>query len=84
MRLDHPLNVNHKYTTYFKIIPEDYVGQGIFRTNKYTTRLSRDEWMEKRREFWETRIEGRSESWQGVKAACEADEKNALAILGVA
>jgi Ubiquitin-binding domain len=63
MRLDHPLNVNHKYTTYFKIVPEEFVGEGIKRTNKYTTRLSREEVIQKREEFWETRIEGRLESW---------------------
>jgi hypothetical protein len=48
MRLDHPLNVNHKYTAQFKVVPEEFLGEGIKRTNKYTTRLSRIEWLAKR------------------------------------
>jgi hypothetical protein len=35
MRIDHPLNVNHKYTAYFKIMPELFIGNGIKRTNQY-------------------------------------------------
>lgn len=48
MRLDHPLNVNHKYTAQFTVVPEQFIGDGIRKTNKYETRLSKQEWLAKR------------------------------------
>lgn len=52
--IQHPLNVNHKYNNYFSLIPEKTVGQGIKKTHQYNSRLSKEEWLEKRREFWGT------------------------------
>ncbi|CAD8191030.1 unnamed protein product [Paramecium pentaurelia] len=80
--INHPLNVNHKYNNYFQIIPDTTVGKGIKMTNQYTSRLSREEWLEKRKEFWESRVEGEKVYWQSIqKAIEEQDEANALAIL---
>jgi hypothetical protein len=46
--------VNHKYSSFFKVIPEQFVGQGIRKTNSYESRLSKGEWIAKREEFWGT------------------------------
>jgi hypothetical protein len=52
-----------KYTTFFTIIPDQFAGSGMKKTNAYTSRLSRKEWELKREEFWETRIEGKPPCW---------------------
>jgi hypothetical protein len=52
------------------------VGVGIKKTNAYTSRLSRKEWVKKREEFWETRTEGKPPCWQAIKLASEQDEGN--------
>ena len=46
------MNVNHKYSSYITLIPDKFVGTGIKRTNLYTTKLSKEEWNDKRKEFW--------------------------------
>jgi hypothetical protein len=73
MNLTHPLNVNHKYTAFFTILENQYVGESIRKTNAYSTRLSREEWQRKKEEFWETRTEGKQECWQAIRMACETD-----------
>ena len=41
MNLHHPLNVNHKYDNKVTIIPTLFVGEGIKKSNAYTTKLCR-------------------------------------------
>jgi hypothetical protein len=84
MRIDHPWNVNQKYTSFFKIVPDEFVGEGIRRTNKCQSRGSRQEWVNKKQEFWETRIEGRKENWLVIRMAIDVNENDALIMLASA
>ncbi|CAD8079665.1 unnamed protein product [Paramecium primaurelia] len=84
IEITHPLNVNQKYNSYFTLIPDQFVGTGIKKTNQYESRLSKEEWQQKRVEFWESRIEGQKENWITIKAALEADEGTAKTLLQAA
>ena len=45
------MNVDDKYS-YITLIPDNFVGTGIRRTNSYTTILLKEELNDKRVEFW--------------------------------
>ncbi|KAM3137647.1 hypothetical protein pb186bvf_010261 [Paramecium bursaria] len=83
INITHPLNVNIKYNNFFKILPEEFTGTGIKKTNCYESKLSYEEWQKKREESiqQESRIEGSAQNWAAIRQAVEADEQNAKAIL---
>eukprot|EP00743_Colponemidia_sp_Colp-15_P001156 GILK01001269.1.p1 GENE.GILK01001269.1~~GILK01001269.1.p1 ORF type:complete len:230 (+),score=34.35 GILK01001269.1:138-827(+) len=66
--------------------PGGYVGSGIKATPVWTNDkpLTVEELKAKREEFWFTRVEGRPEAWQALRAACEADAETALLIVQAA
>ncbi|CAK69581.1 unnamed protein product (macronuclear) [Paramecium tetraurelia] len=84
IEITHPLNVNQKYNSYFTLIPDQFIGTGIKKTNQYESRLSKEEWQQKRVEFWDSRIEGQKENWATIRAALEADEGTCYSKLGTA
>lgn len=48
----HELNVNRKYTYLYTILPNEYVGSGLSRTNKYVSLVPIEALDQKRNEFW--------------------------------
>ena len=46
------LNVNKKYTYLIKMIPDQFVGEGIRKTPKYISLVPKEMLEEKRVEFW--------------------------------
>ena len=48
----HDLNVNKKYTYLIKLIPDQFVGEGIRKTPKYISLVSKEMLEGKRVEFW--------------------------------
>lgn len=49
---EHDLNVNRKYSYLYRLIPNEFVGQSIFKTNKYVSLVTAEELQAKRTEFW--------------------------------
>jgi len=43
--------------------------------------MTREELMQKRQEFWETRIDGRSEMWQAIRLAAESDDDTTAKVI---
>jgi len=86
LSLDDPHNVNHKYSYLYKPIKEQFVNKGIKKTHAYISCVTVEEIKKKRLEFWETRVEGCSNTWSALRHACECDEidENALAVLKAA
>ena len=63
---------------------EKYIGTGIKKIKGYISNISEEELLKKRKEFWETRIEGNPETWNFLKEICEnkdSDDNNILAYL---
>ena len=48
----HDLNVNKKYSYMIRIIPDQFVGEGIRKTPKYISLISQEKLEAKRIEFW--------------------------------
>jgi hypothetical protein len=84
LQIEHPHNINHKYTLFFTINRHETTGSGLRVTCKYTSKISMEEVLNKRDEYWDTRTEGRREAWQALKGAVEADDATCLAILQAA
>ncbi|KAM3129930.1 Ubiquitin domain-containing protein 2 [Paramecium bursaria] len=80
-QITHHLNVNHKYSSYITLIPDKFVGTGIKRTNLYTTKLSKEEWNDKRKEFWESRLESEAPFWHAIRQAVEEKEESQSLII---
>ena len=76
LNLDNPYNVNHKYTYLYKPIKESFQGKGIKKTHAYKSLVSLEEIKSKRKEFWETWVEGVIETWNALKLACDQEEIN--------
>ena len=70
----HDLNVNKKYTYLIKLIPDQFTGEGIRKTPKYISLVSKEILEDKKVEFWGSliRIESRgSETVLGsIKTSC--------------
>lgn len=47
-------------------------GEGCRATPAWATEATREEIQRKRQEFWETRVQGSTERWLALRAACEA------------
>ena len=61
-----------------------YLGTGLRKIKGYISNISKEELIKKRKEFWETRIEGNFETWNFLKQICEnndLDEKDIKAYL---
>ena len=43
MKIDHPFNVNHKYSSFCTYLKNEFCGQGIKRTHAYKTKLTKEE-----------------------------------------
>ena len=51
-----------------------YLGTGLKKIKGYISNISKEELIKKRKEFWETRIEGNFETWNFLKQICENDD----------
>ena len=51
-----------------------YLGIGLKKIKGYISNISKEELIKKRKEFWETRIEGNFETWNFLKQICENDD----------
>ena len=51
-----------------------YIGTGLKKIKGYISNISKEELIKKRKEFWETRIEGNFETWNFLKQICENDD----------
>lgn len=65
--LNHASNINSKYIHIMEIHPKNQSGLFIFRTNEYKSKIDKKELEKKRLEFWETRTEGKKNSWESLK-----------------
>jgi hypothetical protein len=74
LAIESPYNINHKYNHFFKIIRDQYVGDGLKKTLAYSSKITLEELNVKRNEYWETRVEGEEKSWKALRLACEAPE----------
>ena len=52
LRIDHPFNVNHKYSAFYTYLKNEFSGSGIKKTHAYRTKLTMEEVKKKRDEFW--------------------------------
>lgn len=52
LSLNHPMNINRKYTMFFKILENKYSGTDIFTTSSYVSNIIKQELDIKRSEFW--------------------------------
>ena len=78
LQLDNPHNINTRYTYLYEPQKEIFVGKGIKKTHAYTCKIDKASLDIKRKEFWETRVEGSTQTWNALKEACEADENFGL------
>ena len=53
---------------------EQYSGSGLKQMKGYISNISEEELLKKRKEFWETRIEGNKEIWAFLHRICEEPE----------
>ena len=53
---------------------EQYSGSGIKQMKGYISNISKEELLKKRKEFWETRIEGNKDIWAFLQRICEEPE----------
>ena len=61
-----------------------YIGTGLKRIKGYISNISKEDLIKKRKEFWETRIEGNPEIWNFLREICEnndSDDKDCTAFL---
>jgi hypothetical protein len=61
-----------------------YLGTGLKKIKGYISNISKEELIKKRKEFWETRIEGNFETWNFLRQICEnndSDDKDIKAYL---
>ena len=69
---------------FHEVDEEKYIGTGIKKIKGYISNISEEELLKKRKEFWETRIEGNPETWNFLKEICEnkdSDDNDILAYL---
>ncbi len=63
---------------------DTYIGSGIKRIKAYISNIPESELIKRRNEFWQTRIEGNSDTWNFLKEICEnkdSDDNDILAYL---
>ena len=53
---------------------EQYSGSGIKQMKGYISNISEEELLKKRKEFWETRVEGNKDIWAFLQRICEEPE----------
>lgn len=70
----HPSNLNKKYDYLYKVDESQTVGKNIKKTAGYFSKVPVEIIHKKRKEFWETRIEGATSTWEALKFACESDD----------
>ena len=58
LSLDNINNVNHKYSYLYEPSKEIFVGKGVKKTHGYVSKVEKSALEIKRKEFWETRVEG--------------------------
>eukprot|EP01017_Pseudomicrothorax_dubius_P009376 TRINITY_DN1316_c0_g1_i4.p1 TRINITY_DN1316_c0_g1~~TRINITY_DN1316_c0_g1_i4.p1 ORF type:complete len:243 (+),score=37.22 TRINITY_DN1316_c0_g1_i4:73-801(+) len=81
LSLDHPHNINHKFSNFCIVIRDKYVGSGIRKTYAYKTTLGKESLEQRREEYWETRVEGNEVAWSALRLACELDDGSEMTIL---
>ena len=64
-----------------KIIEGQFVGEGIKWTPAYDCKVSQEELIKFREEFWSTRTQGSPEIWSVLRNAIDADPQDAEAII---
>ena len=64
-----------------RIIPGEFVGEGIKRTPAFTVTVTKEEYPRWVEQFWGTRAENSPEVWEVLRAACGADHESAEAIV---
>ncbi|KRX09883.1 hypothetical protein PPERSA_05275 [Pseudocohnilembus persalinus] len=84
LNITHPFNVNNKYISFCIYNKNEFTGSGIKRTHSYKVKVTKEQLERKRQEFWETRVEGKQQTWQALKSAVESDEKLAIGLLAAA
>ena len=53
---------------------DTYIGSGIKRIKAYISNIPESELIKRRNEFWQTRIEGNSDTWNFLREICENKE----------
>ncbi|CAD8101599.1 unnamed protein product [Paramecium sonneborni] len=74
--ITHPHNINHYYSKFFQYHTNTFIAQGFKRTNQYQSLITEQQLLQKRNEFWETRIEGNQDIWQILRDVLNMDEGN--------
>lgn len=65
---------NDQYFNFPEVDSDIYVGEGIMKMRGYISNISKEELDKKRNDFWESRIEGKKETWEFLRNICENKE----------
>jgi len=71
---NHALNINQKYKFLYTVDPTVTTGKGMKKTFGYISKSNLEVILKKRIEFWETRVEGKAETWNALKMACDDED----------
>lgn len=78
LQLSNNFNINQKYEFLMEVLPTLKTGQGIFETVSYKSKVQNEQLLQKREEFWETRMDGNPLIWVALRSCVESKNECSL------